>query len=75
MDVREIVINELKKQTGRSDIEGSMNLFDDLSLSSLEAMELISNIETKIKIEIDEEILGDIATVDDLILGIQKCVV
>lgn len=73
MDYREIIIEEIKKQTGKNEITGDMNLYADLGLSSLEAMELISNVEEKIEMEIDEEALAEIATVDDFIDSIISC--
>ncbi|WP_026670488.1 acyl carrier protein [Butyrivibrio sp. AE3006] len=51
----------------RSDIEEESQFLDDLDLSSLEIMAIISEIEKRFSIEITEEELMSISSVKDMI--------
>ena len=54
------------------EIKGDTVLVDDLSLDSLEVMEVLLEIEDQFDISVPINILPDIRTVGDVILQIQK---
>lgn len=72
MDIKEIVFEEIKKTFGITEISEDMNIYDDLALSSLDALEMIGRLEERLNIEIDEEVLGEVSTLEDFIQAIEK---
>lgn len=72
--IREIVIEEIKKITGLKKVTYDMNLYDELKMSSLETYELLVDLEERFGIEIDEESLGDISTVEEIVEAIKEIV-
>ena len=74
MDIKEIVYEEIKKAFGITELSEDMNLYDDLALSSLDALEMIGRLEERLNIEINEEVLGDISTLGEFVQAIEeKC--
>lgn len=72
IDVREIVMEEAKKITDIDDISMDMNIYDDLNISSIEAVALLCEIEERLNIEIKEEALDEVSTVEELINVIEE---
>ena len=72
MDIKEIIYEEIKKTFGITELNDDMNLYDDLALSSLDAMEMIGILEERLNIEINEEVLGEVSTLGDFIQAIKK---
>ena len=72
IDVREIVMEEAKKITDIDDISMDMNIYDDLNISSIEAVALLCEIEERLNIEIKEEALDGVSTVEELIDVIEE---
>jgi acyl carrier protein len=72
MNIKEIVFEEIKKTFGITEISEDMNIYDDLALSSLDALEMIGKLEERLNIEIDEEVLGEVSTLEDFIQAIEK---
>ncbi len=72
MDIKEIVYEEIKKAFGITELSEDMNLYDDLALSSLDALEMIGRLEERLNIEINDEVLGEVCTLEDFIHVIEK---
>ncbi len=72
MDIKEIIFEEIKKAFGITELSEDMNLYDDLELSSLDALEMIGRLEERLDIEINEEVLGDVSTLGDFVQAIKK---
>ncbi len=72
MDIKEIVYEEITKAFGITELSEDMNLYDDLALSSLDAMEMIGRLEERLNIEINEEVLGEISTLGEFVEAIEK---
>ena len=71
MDIKEIVFEEIKKTFGIKELSEDMNLYDDLALSSLDALEMIGRLEERLNLEIDEEILGEVSTLGEFVQAIE----
>lgn len=69
MSIEKLIINTLAKKSGLEDTEISRdsNFYDDLNLSQTEVMELFSEIEEKLSLEIPAEKLEEIETVQELV--------
>ena len=72
MDIKEIVYEEIKKAFGITELSEDMNLYDDLALSSLDALEMIGRLEERLNIEINEDVLGDISTLGEFVQAIEE---
>ena len=48
-------------------ISRESNLFEDLDLDSIDALDMIATLESKVNLKIDEEELKKILTVDDIV--------
>ena len=72
MDVKEIVYEELKNAFGITELSDDKNLYDDLALSSLEALEMIGRLEERLNVELNEDVLGDVSTLGEFIQAIEK---
>lgn len=68
--VKEIVLNELKKYTKKSFDENT--LLAELNIDSLDLAEIIIEAEEKFGIEIADEELMKVKTINDIILLIEK---
>ncbi|WP_036434026.1 phosphopantetheine-binding protein [Mycoplasmopsis columboralis] len=68
--VKEIVLNELKKYTKKS--FGENTLLAELNIDSLDLAEIIIEAEEKFGIEIADEELMKVKTINDIILLIEK---
>ncbi len=69
-DIVEILVDVA--DLAKEDISEDSQLIDDLDLSSLEIMSVISKLESKYSIKISENELLSVATVEDLINLIQS---
>ncbi len=70
--IKEVVYEELKNTFGITELSDDKNLYDDLALSSLDAMEMIGRLEERLNLEIDEEILGEVSTLGEFVQAIEK---
>lgn len=66
------LINELEERTNLDDITAESNLRDDLDLNSLQAVNLIMEMEDEFDISISEEELAPIKTIGDVVTAIQE---
>lgn len=68
-EIKEKIISMLSESTGKEIDEKQLdkNLMGELDLSSLEIMLFITDMEEEFGIEITEELLRDIVSVNDLI--------
>ncbi|MBN2040519.1 MAG: acyl carrier protein [Spirochaetes bacterium] len=63
--IKEYLVNDF--EIPESKISRNSNLFDDLELDSIDALDMIATLESKINLKIDEEQLKKIITVDDIV--------
>jgi len=63
--IKEYFIEEFEIEEDK--ITEEANLFEDLEMDSLDALDMVSMLESKIDIEVDEEELKGIRTVKDVI--------
>ena len=68
--VKEIIVKELKLAEDKVTLEASLK--DDLGADSLDAVEIIMDIEDKFGVEIDDTKAEAIATVGDLVAYIEE---
>lgn len=66
------LVNELEETTNPDQITAESNLRDDLDLNSLQAVNLIMEMEEEFDISISEEELAPIKTIGDVVTAIQK---
>lgn len=66
------LVNELEETTNLDDITAESNLRDDLDLNSLQAVNLIMEMEDEFDISISEEELVPIKTIGDVVTAIQE---
>lgn len=60
--------------TEADDITMDMNLAEDLDIDSLDAFEIMSEIEDRFDIQIDDEVLEKIVTVEDIVEYLEQFV-
>lgn len=72
--VYENIIKIISKHTNISadSIDMDTNLQEDLQLDSIDAFEIMSEVEDIFDIEIDDEVLEDLFTVSDIVKKIQE---
>jgi len=63
--IKEFFIEEFEIEEDK--ITEEANLFEDLEMDSLDALDMVSMLESKIDIEVDEEELKSIRTVKDVV--------
>lgn len=63
--VKEIISNH--SNVSEDDITLDMSLSDDLEIDSLDAFEIMSEIEDTFDIEIDDDVLEKVKTVNDIV--------
>ena len=63
--IKEYLVNDF--EIPESKISRNSNLFEDLELDSIDALDMIATLESKINLKIDEEQLKKIITVDDIV--------
>lgn len=66
------LVNELEETINLNDITAESNLRDDLDLNSLQAVNLIMEMEDEFDISISEEELAPIKTIGDVVTAIQE---
>lgn len=66
------LVNELEETINLNDITAESNLRDDLDLNSLQAVNLIMEMEDEFDISISEEELVPIKTIGDVVTAIQE---
>ncbi len=73
-EVIEVVINAIAEliEVDKSTISMECSLMDDLDISSLEAMALMGDLETKTGIVINNQDIGRLVTVTDIVDMIMK---
>lgn len=72
--VEEKLYNLIEKEFDIHDINKAMNIQKDFNVDSISLLEFIMDIEEEFDIEIEDEDLESLETVDDLISYIEKLV-
>ena len=69
MNRREVALDIIARISGkdRSILEPRHELVADLGLDSAKALELLVNLEDRLEIEIDDDVVGDLNTVGDIL--------
>ena len=68
-EVKEILADQL--DINAEDIELSSNLSDDLGADSLDAIDIVMTIEDRYSIEVPDEVIENMETVDDIVSFIE----
>lgn len=68
--IQALIAEKLNKNL--EDVKPESRLAEDLGADSLDAVEIISELEDTYGIEVDDEIAQDIKTVDDLVKCLEK---
>ncbi len=69
-EVKEILAEELDINT--DDIEMTSNLMDDLGADSLDAIDIVMSVEDQYSIEVPDEVIKSIKTVEDIVSFIES---
>ncbi len=69
-EVKEILVAQLDIKA--EDIELKTNLFDDLDMDSLDAIDLAMTIEEQYSIEVPDEVIKNFKTVEDVVTYIEN---
>lgn len=75
--VTKIIVEIVAEQVGYDDpteIVTDMSFFEDLAMDDAGFLEMISTIEEEFSIEIDEEVIEELDSIDDIISYIKKVV-
>lgn len=68
--VKEIIVKELKVDAEKVTLEASLK--DDLGADSLDAVEIIMDIEDEFNIEVEDTVAESVTTIGDLVQYIEK---
>lgn len=71
-DIKEMILDELNVPAEKVTMEAS--LVDDLGADSLDAVELVMNIEEKYSITVDDDAAASIKTVGDIVKYVEGLV-
>lgn len=69
-EVKEILVDQL--DVNEDDIEMDSNLIDDLGADSLDAIDIVMTIEDQYSIEVPDEIIKNMKTVEDIVSYIES---
>ena len=69
-DVKDILVDQL--DVNADDIEMSSNLMDDLGADSLDAIDIVMTLEDQYSIEVPDEIIKNMKTVEDIVSYIEN---
>ena len=69
-EVKEILVDQL--DINADDIEMSSNLIDDLGADSLDAIDIVMTIEDQYSIEVPDEMIKSMKTVEDIVSFIEN---
>jgi acyl carrier protein len=69
-DVKDILVDQL--DVNPEDIEMSSNLMDDLGADSLDAIDIVMTLEDQYSIEVPDEIIKNMKTVEDIVSYIEN---
>ena len=69
-EVKEILVDQL--DINADDIELSSNLIDDLGADSLDAIDIVMTIEDQYSIEVPDEMIKSMKTVEDIVSFIES---
>lgn len=69
-EVKEILAEEL--DINIDDIEMTSNLMDDLGADSLDAIDIVMSVEDQYSIEVPDEVIKSIKTVEDIVSFIES---
>ncbi len=68
--VKEIIVKELKVDAEKVTLEASLK--DDLGADSLDAVEIVMDIEDEFNIEVEDTVAESVTTIGDLVQYIEK---
>lgn len=69
-EVKEILVDQL--DINEDDIEMKSNLIDDLGADSLDAIDIVMTIEDQYSIEVPDDVIKNIKTVEDIVTYIEN---
>lgn len=69
-EIKEILVDQLA--VNENDIEMSSHLVDDLGADSLDAIDIVMSIEDRYEIEVPDEVVEKIETVEDIVNFIES---
>lgn len=69
-EVKEILSEQLSIDAGRIDMDS--NLEDDLGADSLDAIDIVMTIEDRYSVEVPDEIIESMKTVEDIVTFIEN---
>lgn len=69
-EIKEILVDQLA--VNENDIEMSSDLVDDLGADSLDAIDIVMSIEDRYEIEVPDEVVEKIETVEDIVNFIES---
>jgi len=69
-EVKEILVEQL--DINEEDIEMTSNLMDDLGADSLDAIDIVMTVEDQYSIEVPDEIIKNMKTVEDIVSFIES---
>lgn len=69
-EVKEILVDQL--DVNEDDIEMESSLIDDLGADSLDAIDIVMTIEDQYSIEVPDEIIKNMKTVEDIVSYIEN---
>ncbi len=69
-EVKEILSEQLNIDAGRIDMDS--NLEDDLGADSLDAIDIVMTIEDRYSVEVPDEIIESMKTVEDIVTFIEN---
>ena len=70
--VKEIIVKELKVEADKVTLDAKLK--DDLGADSLDAVEIVMDIEDEFEVEIDDSESENVTTVGDLVKAIEQLV-
>lgn len=71
-DIYNMVVNVLKKEFNRDDIDETTRFFEDLNADSVRLLEIVMDMEDEFGLEFDDEKLSELKNVKDVVDEIER---
>ncbi|WP_297810657.1 acyl carrier protein [uncultured Finegoldia sp.] len=71
-DIYTMVVNVLKKEFNRDDIDETTRFFEDLNADSVRLLEIVMDMEDEFGLEFDDEKLSELKNVKDVVDEIER---